>query len=405
MKNRWIGKPCTLALLLFPLSPPLLAQDSLSAKSDLVKLDFHILAENKTRIRTNDPALMPAYQALLSHANRLLAYGPVSVTDKTVFPPSGDKHDYMSIAPYFWPDPSKPQGIPYINRDGSVNPEVRDYPDKVNMPKLCENVYLLSLAYYFSGEEKYAKHAAELLRVWFLDTATRMNPNLKFGQAVKGLTEGRAAGLIDSRFFIWAIDGIDLIQTSTCWTPRDQTGIKNWFAAFLDWLRTSKIGQEESKGRNNHGVWYDAQSLSIALFLDSTRLADEIVARAAERLDAQMGPSGFFPLELSRNNSLHYSVFILNAFFVVAQLSEQTRLNLWTWTSPSGKTLKNAFQTLLPYITRQKPWTGTEITAFNFDDAVPLLLRGGNKFNEASCQNAIKAMDQGAYNTLLVILL
>ncbi len=114
------------------------AQDSLLSKSDIIKLDFKSLAAKKNRVNAKDPALMSAYAQLLKDADNLLNYAPVSVMQKKAFPPSGNKHDYMSIAPYFWPDPSKPNGLPYINKDGVVNPEVRIYTDKLNMPVLCE---------------------------------------------------------------------------------------------------------------------------------------------------------------------------------------------------------------------------------------------------------------------------
>jgi hypothetical protein len=130
-------------------TPP--KESPLLTKSDMIIIDFPILAQKKAKLGSGDAHIRVAYQALLKTANRLLSYGPVSVMMKTATPPSGTKHDYMSIAPYFWPDPNKPGGLPYINRDGEVNPEVHDYPDKENMPKLCENVYLLGLAYYYSG--------------------------------------------------------------------------------------------------------------------------------------------------------------------------------------------------------------------------------------------------------------
>jgi hypothetical protein len=301
---------CSTVCLLCILAASGLAQDSLLSKSDIIKLDFRSLDAKKARVRAKDPALMPAYRQLLTDADKLLNYAPVSVMQKSAFPPSGDKHDYMSIAPYFWPDPSKPNGLPYINKDGVVNPEVRRYTDKLNMPILCENIYRLSLAYYFSDDEKYARHATRLVEAWFVDTATRMNPNLNYGQAVKGITEGRAEGLIDSRFFIWAIDGMKLLQRSRYWTAGDQATVKQWFDAFLHWMETSKIGQKEKNARNNHGVWYDAQSLSMALFIDSAELAGRILQRAADRLDKQMDTSGLFPLELERTTSLHYSVLV-----------------------------------------------------------------------------------------------
>jgi hypothetical protein len=393
------------AVLICFLGHVAIAQDSLLSKSDIVKMDFEILAAKKHKVQAKDPSLMPAYDQLLKDADKLLSYRPVSVMDKTGMPPSGTKHDYMSIAPYFWPDPSKPNGLPYMNRDGEVNPEVRNYQDKTNLPKLCDNIYMLSLAYYYSNDEKYAAHAAKLLQVWFLDSATKMNPNLNYGQAVKGVTAGRAAGMIDSRFFIWAIDAVTLLQSSKSWTPQNQTGLKQWFAGFLNWMQTNKIGVDEQNATNNHGVWYDAQSLAMALFIDSTALADRIVLRAEGRLDQEMDATGFFPLELKRTNSLHYSVFNLNAFYIVAQYSEQTSTNLWTFVTPSGKSLKKAFDTLLPYISKEKAWTGPEIMPFNFHDAVPLLLRGSTKFNCPSCLDAIKTIDGAQSDRLLFNLL
>ncbi len=382
-----------------------LAQDSLLSKSDIIKLDFKTLADKRNKLRSKDAALIPAYEQLLQDADKLLNYAPVSVMEKTALPPSGNKHDYMSIAPYFWPDSSKPNGLPYINRDGVVNPEVRQYTDKTNMPIVCENIYLLSLAYYFSHNEKYAEHASKLAEVWFLDAATRMNPNLNYGQAVRGVTEGRAAGLIDSRFFIWAIDGIRLLQPSKYWTPGNQTSLKQWFSAFLTWMQTSSIGQQEMNARNNHGVWYDAQALAMALFVDSLELADAIVRRTAGRLDQQMDTSGLFPLELTRTTSLHYSVFILNAFTIVAQLSEQTHTNLWTLKTPSGKSLKKAFETILPYTTGEKPWPWPQIHGFNYFNAVPLLMADRSRFRCPSCTDALKEIEGINYERSLFNLL
>ena len=127
-------------------------EKTILSNTDLVKLDFTVLAQKKKTL-AKDKSLQPAYKELIKNAEALLGYKPVTVMEKTEFPPSGTKHDYMSIGPYWWPDPTKPDGLPYIRKDGEVNPEVKSYPDKNNMPKLCENVYTLGLAYYFSGNE------------------------------------------------------------------------------------------------------------------------------------------------------------------------------------------------------------------------------------------------------------
>ena len=307
-------------------------------------LNAKALERNKTRIANKDAELLAAYNQLIKDADKkAMPFGPVSVMDKTAIPPSGDKHDYMSLAPYFWPDPTKPDGLPYIRKDGQTNPEVKDYPDKDNMPKLCDYIHMLGLAYYFSEDNTYAEHAAKLLRVWFLDTATRMNPNLNFGQAIKGVNDGRGAGLIDTRHWIKLIDGIGLIKSSKYWKQTDQKGMQQWFAQFLNWMQTSKIGMDELKTKNNHGAWYDAQRLSLALFIDSIDLAKRIVANACDRLDKQIDENGFFPAEMERTISLHYTAFVMNAFFIIARQSEKTGFDFWNYTSPSGKSLKKSF--------------------------------------------------------------
>jgi hypothetical protein len=67
----------------------------------------------------------------LSVADEALALKELyTVMEKKQIPPSGDMHDYMTIAIYFWPDPKKPNGLPYIRRDGEINPETKDYKDK-----------------------------------------------------------------------------------------------------------------------------------------------------------------------------------------------------------------------------------------------------------------------------------
>ena len=62
--------------------------------------------------------MVPVVKRLLRDSEKALDVKPQSVTDKEQVPPSGDKHDYMTQAPYWWPDPKKPNGLPYIRRDG-----------------------------------------------------------------------------------------------------------------------------------------------------------------------------------------------------------------------------------------------------------------------------------------------
>ena len=361
-------------------------------KPDVFALDGDVLAAGKAGIKNEDALLLPAYKQLIKDADKGLKYGPVSVMEKKDLPPSGDRHDYMSLAPYFWPDPNKPGGLPYIRKDGQTNPEVSEYKDKEYMPRLCETVHTLALAWYFSEDKLYAEHAAKLLRVWFLDTATRMNPNLNFAQAIKGVNTGRGAGLIDSRHFIKVIDAVQLLKSSKAWKPEDLQGMQQWFRDFLHWMQTSPNGIDEMNAPNNHGAWYDAQRLSMALFINDAELAKKIVQNAANRLDVQQDNNGRFPKEMERTISLHYTVFVMDAFVAIAQMAEKTGTDFWKLATPSGKSLQKAFDALKPYLLNEKTWDGQQIKEFDYEEGYVLLLQGARHFGCKQCRDGVKGL-------------
>ncbi len=344
------------------------------SRADIVTMDFKSLLVSKVKVKEKAADVMPAYNNLISLCNKNLSFGPYSVMDKTDFPPSGNKHDYMSLAPYWWPDPTKKGGLPYIRKDGDVNPEVNNYPDKENMPRVCEKVYELSLGFYFSDNEVYAKKASELIRVWFLDSNTKMNPNVNYGQAVKGIFEGRGEGLIDTRHFIYLLDGVNILNASKSWTQKDNDALKTWFRAYYHWMNNSKNGVDEKNAPNNHGIWYDAQSLAITNYLDSLEESKKIINRALGRLKEEMDTKGAFPQELARTNSLHYSVFILNAFESIAQSAHNINVDFRNTKLSNGMSLKNAYDFLTPYLLGKKQWTWPILKHFDAENAYPLLL-------------------------------
>src|SRR5207247_1046274 len=193
--------------------------------------DGRDLASVKRRA-AGDQQFAPALAALRTRADRELNTQPLTIVHKPKAPPSGDKHDYVSMAPYFWPDPNKADGLPYIRRDGRVNPERERY-DAPLLRKMSQAVGTLSLAYYLTNDERYAVHAARYLRVWFLDVPTRMNPNLNYAQFIPGVTDGRGIGIIDTVSLLQVVDGIGMLRGSPAWTDADQAGLTAWFRDYL----------------------------------------------------------------------------------------------------------------------------------------------------------------------------
>ena len=343
---------------------------------------------------TSDESVAKALKKLISDADKALAVVPPSVMQKTKVPPSGDKHDYMSIAPYYWPNPATKDGLPYQRKDGKVNPESREEAanDTLRARLVGTTVETLALGYYFTGDEKYAEHAAKVLHTWFLDPATKMTPHFRFAQAVPGVNDGRGTGILEARGLADAADAAILLVGSKHWSAADQQALLAWGSAYFEWLTTSKNGQDEHAAKNNHGTWYDVQAVKWALVLGRKDQAKEICAEAAKRrIEVQIQPDGKQPLELARTASFSYSCFNLRALSALAGLGEHAGVDLWKHRSADGRSLVAALDFLAPYLGKNpKPWTMPQIHESNDDDVLPVLRAAALATGDARYESLLK---------------
>ena len=365
----------TLFLLLFPLL--VFAQ-----RPKVFLLNDAKLSALKTSY-AKDPRLKAAVDSLTRDADHFLPAKPWSVMDKGITPPSGNKHDYMSQAPYFWYDSTKPNGLPYMRRDGVRNPEINKITDHHTLDMVNESTEVLSLAWYLTGNEKYAAKAAEIIRVCFLDEATKMNPNLDFGQGIPGINTGRGIGIIETRSLMYIADAAGLLAGSRSWSAADQQALKTWYAKYLDWLLTSKNGRDEHAAKNNHGTWYYAQVIDFALVSDNMQKATELAKESKKRLDSQLTREGRQPLELERTNALGYSTMNLDGWFTVARLAGKTGTDLWNYKGSSGAGFREALNWLLPFAMGEKKFEYQQISKYSKGDLYPLLLQAAEKYRDA----------------------
>lgn len=320
------------------------------------------LAVAKVRIANRDAHVLPAYSKLIADADKALGAPLVAVTQKSsLLPPSGDRHDYFSLSPYWWPDPSKKDGLPYIRRDGVTNPESKRDLDQPRVAAMGFNVQTLALAWYFTGDEKYAARAAAQLRTWFLDSATRMTPHLRYSQLVRGNPAERGSGIIDTRWFIEATQAAGLVNNSTSWNATDKAALQAWFRSYLDWLLTSPNGAHERVAKNNHGSWYAAQTAAYALLVGDTALARRIVEDAKPRIGWQIRPDGSQPIELERTRSMHYSGFNIEALSRLGEIGRVVHADIWNYQAPEGGSLRAAIDHLARYIASGEKWPGQQI--------------------------------------------
>src|SRR5262249_40314582 len=130
--------------------------------------------------------------------------------------------------------------------------------------RLSVQVPALTAAWMITGKKVYSAKAAEHLLAWFVDEGTRMNPNLQYAQAIKGITTGRGIGIIDTIHLVEVARAIEVLENSKLLSPNDLARIKKWFADYLQWMTTSKNGLEEREAKNNHGTCWVMQVAAFA---------------------------------------------------------------------------------------------------------------------------------------------
>ncbi|MGH7993704.1 MAG: alginate lyase family protein [Limisphaerales bacterium] len=359
-------------------------------------MDPEALATAKARLTAGNPMLEPAFHRLLSDANQALQTKPPSVLDKNRLPPSSDKHDFISQAPYFWPDTNSPGH--YVHRDGERNPEAGRDSDAGRFGLVCGDVQTLALTFYFTGDEQYAAKAAEFLRVWFLNPATRMNPNLNYGQGIPGEVEGRPEGLISARGLVDVVDAVGLLSGSKSWQAADQQGMAGWCGQYLNWLMTSPIGLGEGRASNNHGTFYDTQVAALALFTGQTNLARQVLLAAREkRIASQIEPDGRQPRELARTLSFDYSVFNLRALMTLAAIGQNAGVDLWHYQTADGRSLLKALEFMAPYANPQRAWPYRQIHQPRRGGLGELVLRAAAVYPRSGLGDALKFFPTGDF--------
>ena len=256
---------------------------------------------------------------VIASAEEAIFRGTMSVMDKTAVAANGDPHDYHSRAPYYWPDPDRHGGFPYIRRDGERVAEARlGHPaaeafDRDRLRHMFAGVVSGVLAGATTGVPLYSEFAAAFVRRWFLDPVTAMNPHFAYAQVRPGHDgeRGQGSGLIEWRRVGALLDAVRLLERSGHLSAAEARALRTWFGAFAAWMRSSPQGTEARRSRNNIGTYYDTEMLAISLFTGDFEETSRCFRRLSVRASAQFGDGGAQPLEEQRTLPRHYTAFNL----------------------------------------------------------------------------------------------
>ncbi|KAF9336493.1 hypothetical protein BG006_008412 [Podila minutissima] len=339
-----------------------------------------------------------AIALIVKEANQALKSTEVySVTNKDQTAPSNDIHDYLSLSKYYWPNDKSPTGdfLPYVRRDGHINPEIETVRDYRLLRTMMREVHIMGMAYHFTGNKTYADKCAKRLREWFLDEATYMNPNINFGSLRKGEALGARTGVLDMFPIFRVFDALHYLKQEPSWDPTLIPQLQEWFTRYVRWLETATLAKVERKGNNNHGTYYDVQIIGIYLFLDRIDDAREVARSALEnRIDRQILPDGGQPEELERKTSWYYSVFNLQALMTLARWGDDLGVNMWDHEGPKGQSIKKAIDFLLPYSLKNgEGWPVKNLKGFDMTDYLKCLQIAWNIYGDQKYLDAITVIE------------
>ncbi|HBL76515.1 MAG: alginate lyase [Bacteroidetes bacterium GWF2_42_66] len=291
----------------------------------------------------------------IEKADSFLSIPPVTVTDFQCVRSAGGRHDFYSEGDYWWPDPENSEG-PYIQKDGQSNPD-NFSAHRHAMVRLSDITATLASAWLLTGEQKYADQALSHLNAWFVDTATMMNPNMLYAQAIYGRVTGRGVGLIDAYHFVEVTQSVKILSEKGAISETHSAKIKDWFSQFLNWMVTHQYGIDEMNAKNNHGTCWVATAASMATLTGNK----EITEMCADRfktvlLPNQMEIDGSFPLELKRTKPYGYSLFNIDAMCNVAEILSASKENVWKFKTDDGKSLAKGMEFIFPYISDKSGW-------------------------------------------------
>ncbi len=176
-------------------------------------------------------------------------------------------------------------------------------------------------------------------------------------QAIIGLNTGRGIGIIDTLHLVEVARATQQLFTQKdLFNQEESNALRQWFAEYLGWLRTSANGLDEADEANNHGSCYLLQVAAFAGIANNQSELSWCRARFRELIDGLVAADGRQPLELAWTKPFGYCLFNLDVLSACAhQLSSKT-LNLWHYRNSLGGSLEQALAYMAPFIAETSRW-------------------------------------------------
>lgn len=284
-------------------------EDISNAFAPLSKKDLELIKDN---LNGNDLIeLEESIKEIFEYPNQTITIYPKIL--------SNDPHEYESISLYSWPNPDTADGLPYIMRDGYVNFENLK-KDKQALRTMSFVVYIASIMFYLTNDEKYYDVIKGQITSFFIDEKTKMNPSLAHSQAHPGLNNGQSGGIIDMGVsFGYTLSVLNALKEENMLDEKLVKGLSLWINEMIEWLCTHPNALEMKTKKNNHSMVYDNLILELATFVERYDLLEEVNKNFFVRCHMQIEDDGSMPLELARPKARSYTMMNTRLWMAVGK--------------------------------------------------------------------------------------
>ena len=223
------------------------------------------------------------------------------------------------------------------------------------------------MAYAFTGDDRYANKAVDLLYHWAVNPATRMTPSTQnFSPHKTGKKQNSIEVYITLPKMFY---GASLVAGHRRWSQKG-SGAEGAFQSWVRSVLNHADGSYGGFGPNNIYAWWVATRATAAAYVgDSGRLQRAFSAwksTAIKQIDSQ----GRMTEERTRPDGLGYSLYALTALTMTAEVARLRGVDLYGHQDgKGGSALKRAFDYHAKYVLSPGSWPGGKKHPNTKDDA------------------------------------
>jgi len=140
-----------------------------------------------------------------------------------------------------------------------------------------------------------------------------MNPNLNFGQVVRGPDasgqEGTFTGILDLRGVVKIVNAVLILRgtESSDWTYDRDQGLLQWSKTYANWLGSAPVATKAASRPNNHGTFFYSQFVSVQILQgDLSGARASLDYYFTHQFKDQIAKSGEQPFEVSKTGNGGY---------------------------------------------------------------------------------------------------